>query len=290
VHGSPTPREQLKMARQLTATEGYFHALGIRLLRGRLITPADDSTRASVAVISRQTAENWWPGMDPLGRTFSYGADGPPITVVGVVSEVRERRLESDPTPQMYHSAYRAEGLNHIALVVRGTLPQAVLLSRLVDAMRVAAPSQPVYNVRTMHDVIAASVAPRRTNTMLIGLFGGLALALAALGVYAVVSYGVAQRTREFGIRSALGARGSDLVSLVSREMIATVGVGLAAGLGAAWAFSRVLASLLYEVDARDPLTFVAVPLVLILPALVATLIPALRATRISPTEVMRAD
>lgn len=290
VHGSPTPKDKLEMARQLTATEGYFHALGIRLLRGRLITPADDSTSPAVAVVSRQTAENWWPGMNPLGRTFSYGNDGPPITVVGVVADVREGRLDRDPRLQMYHSAYRGEGLTNIALVARGTLPASVLLARLTQAMRFAAPSQPVYNVRMMEDVVGASVAPRRTNTILIGLFGGLALILAALGVYAVVSYGVAQRTREFGIRAALGARGGDLVSLVSREMIVTVGIGIAAGLGAAWAFSRVLASLLYEVDARDPMTFAAVPVVLILPAVVATLIPALRAARISPTEVMRAD
>lgn len=289
VHDSPIPPEKRAMARQLVATEGYFRALGIDLLRGRLFTPADDSTSAPVAVISGQTAENWWPGMDPLGRTFSYGRDGPRITVVGVVADVRETSLESDPTPQVYQSGHSAPPGN-VAFVVRGTLPPATLMSRLQDALRSAAPSQAFYNARMMEDVIGASVAPRRTSTVLIGLFGGLALVLAALGVYAVVSYGVAQRTREFGIRSALGARGSDLVSLVSREMAATVGVGLLAGLAGAWALSRVVASLLYEVQARDPATFVAVPLVLIVPAIIATLIPALRAARVSPTEVMRAD
>jgi putative ABC transport system permease protein len=289
VHDSPTPPENLQMARQLTATEGYFPALGIRLLRGRLFTPADDSAGAPVAVISRATAENWWPNMEPLGRTFAFGRDGPPITVVGVVTDVRERRLETDPTPQMYRSAYR-EPPAHIGLVARGTLPPSVLMARLADAMRIAIPSQPVYNVRMMEDVIGASVAPRRTNTILIGLFGALALILAALGVYAVVSYGVARRSREFGIRAALGARGSDLVTLASRETAITVGIGIVAGIGAAWMFSRVLASLLYEVDAHDPFTFVVVPLVLIVPALAAALIPAMRAARVSPTEVMRAE
>ena len=289
IHGSPTPEDKLEMARQLTASEGYFKALGIRLLRGRLFTPADDTTAAQVAIISAKAAENWWPGMDPIGRSFSYGGDGPPITVIGVVTDVREGNLESEPRAQMYHSAYRSPPDN-MAFVVRGTLPPGALMARLGEALKAAAPGQPAYNVRMMEDVIGASVAPRRTNTMLIGLFGALALVLAALGVYAVVSYGVAQRTREFGIRSALGARGSDLVALVSREMIATVGVGLAAGLGGAWAFSRVVESLLYEVQSRDPVTFVTVPLLLIIPAVIATLIPALRATRVDPTTVMRAD
>lgn len=240
-------------------------------------------------MISKRAADDWWPGLDPLGRTFSFGSDGPRITVVGVVDDVREGSMEREPTPQIYYSAYR-EPPSNLALVVRGTLPPSTLLSRLQEALRAAAPSQPYFNARMMEDVIGASVAPRRTNTLLIGLFGGLALVLAALGVYAVVSYGVAQRRREFGIRSALGARGSDLVSLVSREMVGTVGAGLVAGLGAAWAFSRVVESLLYEVQARDPVTFTAVPLVLIIPAIIATLIPALRATRVNPTEVMRAD
>lgn len=289
IHDSPTSPGERQMGRQLIATEGYFQALGIRLLRGRLFTPADDSLAPEVVVISQGAADNWWPGLDPIGRRISFGADGPPIAVIGVVTDVRERNMETDPTPQLYYSAYR-DAPSNFAMVVRGGLPPATLISRLQEALRSAAPSQPFYNARMMEDVVGASVAPRRTNTILIGLFGGLALALAALGVYAVVSYGVAQRTREFGIRAALGARGGDLVSLVSREMIGTVGIGIVAGLGAAWAFSRVLASLLYEVDARDPMTFAAVPLVLILPAVVATLIPALRAARISPTEVMRTD
>jgi putative ABC transport system permease protein len=141
-----------------------------------------------------------------------------------------------------------------------------------------------------MEQVIGASVRPRRTNTILIAAFAGLAVVLAALGVYAVVSYGVAQRTREFGIRMALGAAGRDLVRLVAGEMATVIAVGIVLGLGGAWALSRVLASLLYEVDARDPLTFAVVPLVLVVPALVAALVPALRATRVNPTQVMQAD
>ncbi|HYC52315.1 MAG TPA: ABC transporter permease [Gemmatimonadaceae bacterium] len=286
---APLPEGERHFARQLSASGGYFDALGIRLLRGRTFTPTDNNDAAPVAIISNITANTWWPGREPIGGTFSYGPDGPPITVIGVVADVREGRMDREPTPQMYHSAYRAPPDN-LAFVVRGTLPPSLLMTRLREAMASAAPGQPVYNVRMMDDVIGASVAPRRTNTILIGLFAALALALAALGVYAVVSYGVAQRTREFGIRAALGARGSDLVSLVAREMVGAIAAGLLLGLGAAWALSKVLASLLYEVDARDAVTFAVVPLVLVLPAIVATLIPAVRAMKVSPTEVMRAD
>jgi putative ABC transport system permease protein len=176
------------------------------------------------------------------------------------------------------------------ALLVRGTLPATALTARLTEAMRAVAPGQAVYNVRMMEQVIGASVLPRRTNTMLIALFAGLALVLSALGVYAVVAYGVAQRGREFGIRAALGATGRDLLMLVSRDMVVVVALGVALGLAGAWGLSHVLASLLYEVDPRDPTTFVVVPLVLVLPAVAATVIPAVRAARVDPTQVMRSD
>jgi putative ABC transport system permease protein len=138
--------------------------------------------------------------------------------------------------------------------------------------------------------VIDTSVAPRRTNTILITTFAGLALILSALGVYSVVAYGVAQRTREFGIRTAFGATGRDLVGLVSREMFVVVAIGMVSGLAAAWGLSRVLATLLYGVEPHDPTTFAIVPLLMLPPALVATLLPAFRAMRVSPSEVMRGE
>ena len=164
------------------------------------------------------------------------------------------------------------------------------MLARLTEAVRAADRAQPVFNVRMMDDVVSNSVAPRRTNTLLIALFAALALVLSALGVYAVVARGVTQRWRELGIRSALGATGRDLVALVSGEIALLVAVGLALGLAGAWTLGRVIESLLYGVDVHDPVTFVAVPLVLIAPASIATLVPALRALRVSATEVMRAD
>ena len=288
VPGAPVlNRGEYRMARFLYASSGYFDALGIARLRGRTFT-ASDATGPPVAVISSAMAEKYWPGADPLGRYFTLRGDTSHITVVGIVADVREGRLDRAPELQLYRPIEL--GPLNAALVVRGTLPPSTLTARLTEAVRAVAPGQPVYNVRMMEQVIRASVLPRRTNTMLIALFGGLALVLSTLGVYAVVAYAVAQRTRELGIRAALGATGRDLLSLVSREMVVVITLGIAIGLGGAWALSRVLASLLYAVDPRDPLTFVAVPLVLALPAVVATAIPALRAARVDPTQVMRSD
>ena len=290
VDGMPKPKnDEMRFARLLVASGGYFDALGIPLLRGRTFTAADDSLAPKVAIINKSMAEKLWAGTDPVGRTFRWGGDSVPITVVGIAADVREGGLERAVGSQMYFPI-ESQTPDNIALVARGSLPARVMLSRLTDAVRAADRAQPVFNVRMMDEVLSNSIAPRRTNTVLIVIFAALALALSALGVYAVVSRGVAQRWRELGIRSALGATGRDLVALVSREVALLVAVGVALGLGGAWTLSRVIASLLYSVDVHDPVTFVAVPLMLIAPAAIATLVPALRAVRVSPTEVMRAD
>jgi predicted permease len=285
-----TTHEEMPFARLLYATTGYFPALGIDLLRGRLFTPADEPREAPrVAVISTGMAKTYWRGSDALGRTFRFGGDTVPITVVGIVTDVRESRLDTKPAPQMYFPL-RTRVTDNVALVARASLPPATLLARMQSAVRGVAPGQAVYNVRMMEEVVSRSIAPRRTNTLLISIFAAIALLLAALGVYAVVGYGVAQRTREFGIRLALGATPGRLLALILREMSLVVGAGLAIGLVGAWAMSHVLASLLYEVTARDPLTVVVVPLVLLIPALTALALPASRVRKLDPTQVMRAE
>src|SRR6185312_14119792 len=177
--------------------------------------------------------------------------------------------LEKSGGSQMYFPIGQQTPSN-LAIVARSTLPPSVLLARLRDAVRAIDPTQAVYEARMMDDVIATSVAPRRTNTVLIAIFGALAL--------------------EFGIRAALGATGRDIAALVVGEMAPVVATGLALGMLGAWALSRVLASLLYGVGAHDVATFVAAPVVLIIPALLATLVPVRRAMRVDPTEVMRAE
>ncbi|HVZ47894.1 MAG TPA: FtsX-like permease family protein, partial [Gemmatimonadaceae bacterium] len=289
VPGAPPPAPGARdYARYLMASGDYFAALGIPLLGGRTFASSDDSLAPKVAVVGKRMAERYWPGRNPVGQTFTLIGDAP-ITVVGVVADVRERKLEERAGLQMYLSVYN-EAPRSFALVARSTLAPRELLARMTDAVHRVDRGQAVYNVRMMDDVVGASVAPRRTNTVLIAAFAVLALLLAAIGVYAVVSYSAAQRRREMGIRSALGATGSALVRLVAGEMVAVAAGGVAAGLVGAWMLSRVLASLLYGVPVHDPLTFGVVPLALLVPAAIATLVPARRAMRVNPAEVMRAD
>ena len=281
--------DEMKFSRYLVASGGYFQALRIPILRGRTFGAAQDSAAPPVALISAAMAAKWWPNADALGKTFHFGIDTTPITVIGIVADVRESSLEGNVRPQMYFSIDRGQPDN-VAVLARGALPPGALLARLTDAVHAADRTQAVYNVRMMDAVVSKSIAPRRTNTTLIALFGAVALVLSAFGVYAVVSYSVTSRTREFGIRAALGARGLDIAALVGREMVATVLVGVALGLGGGWALTRLMTALLFQIDAHDATTFLMVPLVLVMSAAIATLIPARRAMALNPSDVMRAE
>jgi putative ABC transport system permease protein len=290
VGAEPAPGNGMRFARMLMASSDYFRTLGIPILRGRSFTAADDSLAPRVAIINDAMAKRYWPGVDPLGHTLKFGnPTDPPITVVGIVADVREASLESEPRPQMYLPIY-ASTPDRLALVARSPLPPAGLLAVMTEAVRAVDPTQAVYNVRMMDDVVDASMAPRRTNTVLISAFAGLALLLASLGVYAVLSYGVAQRSRELGIRAALGATATDLMALVSREMIWTIGAGLLLGAAGAWATARVMTSMLYGVDTHDLTTFALVPAVLAVAAMLATIGPARRARRVDLMSVMRVE
>ncbi|MEO7363852.1 MAG: FtsX-like permease family protein, partial [Gemmatimonadaceae bacterium] len=274
-------------ARYLFATEHYFSALGIKLLRGRSFRATDDSLAPRTAVISKTMADRYWPNADPIGQIFRIGNE--PTTIVGIVADVREATLERDAGPQMYMHLL-AGSPTRFSLVARGTISEQAILARMLDAVRSVDKTQAVYNVRMMDDVVSNSVKPRRTNTLLIGSFALLALILASVGVYAVVSYGVSHRSRELGIRSALGATGSGLVTMLAGEMVMVTVTGIVVGIGGAWALARTLDSLVYGVQVHDPVTFIVVPLALLVPTALATLIPARRALAVNPSEVMRAD
>jgi putative ABC transport system permease protein len=292
VEGSqPLPNDEMRSARTAIISNDYFRAMGIPRVRGRLFAVSDDSLAPKAAVINRALAEQYWPGLDPIGRRFGfYNTDSSSITVVGMVGNVRDKGLDEDPTPQVYFPIHQSRALAIVALVARGTLPPRSLLAALQNAVHAVNPSQAVYSVQMMNDVIDRSVAPRRTNTLLLTLFAGLALVLAILGVYSVVAYGVHQRARELGIRAALGATGHDLVAMVAREMAWSSGLGTVAGLAGAWALSRLLTTFLFGISAHDPVTFVAVPLMLLVATGAATLIPARRVLRVNPAEVLRAE
>ncbi len=263
--GEPKPGDDtFSGAEDLVVTPDYFRAMGIRLLAGRTFAAGDDSNAAPVAIVSASVAAADWPGTSPLGRTFDDGAGR--YTVVGVVSDVHDQELGRNPLPEMYFPISQ-QVLPNVAVVARGSLAPEALLATIRTAVQRIDPSQAVFGERMMADVLGQSLAPRRTNTLLISIFAALAFILAAVGVAAVVSHGVARRHRELGIRAALGASGSNLLTLLSREMALVAVIGIGAGLAGAWALARVLSSLIYGVSIHDPVTFVAVPVLLLLAA-----------------------
>jgi putative ABC transport system permease protein len=286
--GKPAPQsmEDQIFAQDLQVSPGYFRTLGIPMLRGRTLSTGSDSITTREVVISQKLASLLWPGEDPIGKRIELGGM---FEVVGVVGNVRPRKLEDGMIPQMYVSLLRSSYPN-FAVVARGPLPAAELARRMERAIHEVAPDQAVYNVRTMEQVISTTLAPRRTNTLLITLLGALALVLASVGVYGVIAYGVVRRTREIGIRLALGAHPRRIVLDVMREGIVLAAVGTALGLGGAWLLTRALAGLVYGVSARDPLSFVVAPVVLFAIALLASVLPARRAARVDPAAVLGAE
>jgi putative ABC transport system permease protein len=270
---------------------GYFATMDIPIIMGRTFAAGGDSGIPPVAVVSATVAARSWPGVNPLGRTFRLGsADAKPVTVIGVAADVHEQGLTSDTLPQIYMPIEPGPVQSPFAVVARGAVPAETLLVDMRRAVAAVDPSQAVYDLRVMDDVLRAAVAPQQANTALVTIFAALALALAVLGTYAVVASDVASRARDFGIRAALGATHSHLLQMVLREMSSVVIAGVLAGLTIAWALSRVATALIYNVSTHDPATFVVVPLALIVAATAAILVPATRARRINPADVMRAE
>ncbi len=269
----------------LMATPGYFATMGVRL-RGEDLPAIADTTRR-VAVINEALAHTLWPNSEAIGRRLSYGPAS--RTVIGVVGNIRTKRLDTAAVGQMYFPMSE-ESQAYASIVARGTGEPFTMLARVRDAVRAVDPLEPVYALQSMNDVIGATVAPRRTNTILLVLFGVLAVALAAIGVFAVLAYGVAQRTREIGVRVALGAQRSNVLGLIMREGLVLAGVGIALGSIAAFALARFVSSILYGVSPHDPKVFAAAPVVLLIVAAAATLIPAVRATRVDPLTALREE
>lgn len=269
----------------LMASPGYFATMGVQL-RGQDLARTADTAR-KVAVINETMAKTLWPGKNAIGRRLAIGPEL--RTVIGVVADIRTARLDAAADGQMYFPISE-QSQAYGSFVVRGNVETTALMARLRDAVRSVDPGQPLYALQPMTDVIAATVAPRRTNTILLTLFGALAVCLAAVGVFAVLSYGVAQRTREIGVRVALGAQREDVVALIARQGFALAATGIAIGMAGALALSRFLSSVVYEVSPRDPRVFVAAPVVLFIVAMAATLGPALRATRVDPLTALREE
>jgi putative ABC transport system permease protein len=275
-----------------TASTGYFELMGIRVLRGRTFTDQDDQHAAPVGVISRAMGQRYFAGEDPVGRRIHFGgarSDNPWITIVGVVDDVKYERIEDQPRPMFYRPLRQASTLS-LSLVLKTDGDPRQLGLALAREVRAADPDQPTFGVKTMDEIVAAAAASRRFATQLLGAFAALALLLAAIGIYGVMAFVVGQRTREIGIRIALGARPRAVVRLILAQALALALAGVAlGGLGAIF-LSRLLSGFLFEVRATDPVTYAGIALLLTVTAVVAAWRPARRAAAVDPMVALRAE
>ncbi|MCA9736152.1 MAG: ABC transporter permease [Gemmatimonadetes bacterium] len=271
-------------------TGDYFAAMDIPLLAGRVLQHQDSAESAIGVVINQRFADVAWPGEDALGKRFSFSDDPPQwLSVVGVVGDVKQWGPEQPPQAQLY-APYVHGWSSSAYLTVRTAGDPAPLVAQVRQAILAVDPSVPPSDVRMMGERVDRTFAQRRFYTTLVGLFAVAALFLAAAGVYGTISYFVARRTRELGIRMALGAGRTGIVGLVVRRGVRLAAVGVALGLLGVWASTRVLEGLVYEIRTLDPLTLIAGGLVLALVAVSASAIPAARAVRVPPTEALRSE
>jgi predicted permease len=273
------------------ASEGYFHALGIPLLRGRLFDERDTMGAPHVALISQSLAREKWPNMDPLGRSIEFGnMDGDLrfLTVVGVVGDIREDSLEARPRPTIYvNYRQRPQATGQFTVVMRTAADPAVVFSAAREIVRSLDPNVPP-SFSTFTEVFSASLKTRRFNLILVGVFAATALLLAVAGIYGVMAYSVVRRTHEIGVRMALGAGASHVLRLVLGQGMLTTVVGLAIGIAGSFVLTRAMQSLLFGVSATDPVTLAGVALLLGSASLLATYLPARRATRVDPMVALR--
>ena len=271
----------------------YFGTMGIPIIRGRDFTDEDKTDAKDAVVISEKTAQHFWPGQDPIGKRLKPGSSTtnfPWREVIGIVKDVRQNDLIAPPKMQMYFNYRQLKDLAANALVVRTSIDPMSLAIPVRNAIWSVDKDQTVADIDTMDNIVAEAVARQRFSMLLLGLFAILALLLASVGIYGVMSYSVAQRTREIGIRIALGARRADVLQMTVKQGLKLVGVGMMIGLAAAFLLTRLLASLLFGISATDPITFVGISVVLLAVAILASYVPALRATKVDPITALRAQ
>jgi putative ABC transport system permease protein len=290
----PLPVPQRPSAGYGFVTLDYFRSMGIRVESGRTFEPPDAQQTPPSLVVNRALAHAVFPGEDPIGQRLVVGAKNDPLgTIVGVVTDTRQAALGADPMPSIYECLCAAgygdaTGLTRLALSVRTTGDPHAAIRAVEGQVYAVDRDQPITDVRTMEERVGIALAPQRFQLILIGTFAAIALILAAAGVYGVMSYLVTLRTREIGIRVALGARPEHVRGLVVGESLLLVVVSIAAGLGGAWALTRYVRSMLYGVTALDGLTFTITPLILAVLVVMAALGPAQRAAEVDPMIALR--
>jgi predicted permease len=266
-------------------SDGYFHAMGIPLRKGRDFTERDTKGALPVIILNETCARTLWPGEDAIGKIVAEDVDR---TVVGVVGDVHHMALEEGSGNEFYIPMRQTQDYGTVDLVVRTSMPTAELASRLREALRPIEPDLPTANMRTLQTMVDRAVSPRRFVVWLLGGFAGFAMVLASLGIYAVISYSVSQRTQEIGIRMALGASAGTLQRSILLETLGLAGIGMVVGIVASWALARTLSGLLFGVTSSDPVTFVGMLVILTAVAAIAGYLPARRASRIDPMSALR--
>jgi len=269
----------------------YFMLMQSPLIRGRFFLESDEGGKQEVAIIDETTARRYWSGIDPVGRRFRMGVNPrlPWVTVVvvvvGIVKDMKQDGLDTDGVPHIFRPIYQQSPLRSraVSVVARTPLPASLLESQIRKEIQTLDPALPVFNVRSMNDLMDASIAPRRFSAELVGVFAAVAMLLSSIGIYGLLAYMVGQRSREIGIRVALGAQRPDILKLILGKGLSLAGTGIAIGLILSAISAPLIAGLLYGVHPIDVIVFVTVPLILLVVAFLATYIPARRATIVDP-------
>jgi putative ABC transport system permease protein len=282
IEDRPIESSQDLSAERIRISPDYFKVFQATLLRGRSFTERDEDGKPLVAVIDESTARKFWPNRDPLGRRVRFGKDPtrPWTTVVGIVKDIKNDGLDIDGVPHIYVSVYQDPN-KQVSVTLRTSLPAALLEPQIRHEIQHIDPGLPVFGVASMNDVLDRSLASRRFSADLVGGFAGLAVLLASIGIYGLLAYMVGQRSREIGIRMALGARREDILGMVLHRGVVLAGVGVVIGLIISASSASVMASLLYGVRPHDPAVFLIVPVLLFAVAVLASYLPARRATKV---------
>jgi predicted permease len=289
IEDRPVESSQDLRAERIRISPDYFKVLQTTLVRGRSFTEGDENGKPLVVIIDESTAHKYWPDRDPLGRRVRFGRDSakPWRTVVGVVKDIKSDGLDIDGVPHIYVSTYQDNG-KRLSVVLRTSLPATLLEPQIRHEIQDIDPGLPVFGVSSMNDVLDRSLASRRFSANLVGGFAGLAVLLASIGIYGLLAYMVGQRSREIGVRMALGARRADILRMFLGKGVALAGVGIVTGLVFSASTASMMASLLYGVRPHDPAVFLIVPLLLFAVAVLASYLPARRATKVDPIVALR--
>ena len=295
IEGRPIPpMDKIPSVDFARITPDALRAMGVRLLRGRFFTEHDNETSQRVCIIDQNMAQEYWPNDDPVGKRIITELPKPGespkwISVVGVVSHVKNYGVDQPSRVETY-VPYAQNPSDGAVIVLRSSADPATLSAGVRDVLKAMDPNVPIYNVRTLEEIVGETVAPRQFSVILLSAFAGLALTLAAIGIYGVMSYAVSQRTQEFGIRAALGARRGDVLRLVLSSGMSLLVLGIGFGLAGAFYLSHFLQSMLFQVPPTDVWTYVSIMVLLSSVALLACYLPARRATRVDPLVALRYD